>query len=117
MEEFKIFCLDDSEYMDFESFYKGYRIDVYVLLSNKYYQLSVYNPTRLIQDFDSDIEYQGYYNPDVNLVLVEDITPTTINFIVGKLHYRSYFTHIKPIELTEEEITELKPFIVRETDF
>lgn len=50
-----IYCLDESIFHRDESLNKGVRDDIFVLINNVFYRISVYDRCRLIQDFDDEI--------------------------------------------------------------
>lgn len=85
---------NEGERFDFEAMCKGYREDVYVYLGKKKYQLSVYTTTRLIQDFELEIQEYGFYQMPINLILVEEISKDIINNTIHELNKRNFFENL-----------------------
>jgi len=93
-----IYFSDCSEWSEFEANQRGFRIDVYVKIHDDIYNLNIYSPVRLFQDFYSEIEEYGQYVVDPNLVLVKEVNRHEIIEIILKLYRCKYFEEIKPIE-------------------
>ena len=72
--------------------------DVYVLLEKALFQLYIYTPERLVQDFQAELEYYDYYRVDSNLVLVTSADKETIISTILHLYADDYFKEIKPLE-------------------
>ncbi|MBD5144218.1 MAG: hypothetical protein HDT22_11570 [Ruminococcus sp.] len=98
------FSLDD-ELSEFEAINKGYRNDVYAVIDKKIFQLNIYTPIRLIQDFEIEIRYYGFYPVDNNLVLVTNTDKKTIISTVLNLYANHYFNDFNDIKsVTEKQI-------------
>jgi hypothetical protein len=94
-----IYCLENSEWMDFDSDKRGYRGDIYVKADSEYFQLNIYDIVRLKQDFETEIEYYGFFDIESNIVLVEDVTLVKIKKTIEYLYSKQYFKKIKPLEI------------------
>lgn len=106
MTEIEIYFSDDSEFAEFEATQKGYRLDVYIKVEEKYFNVRVYDFIRLKQDFNDEIQSDGYYLIEPNLILVKEVNQKEIKFTVCKLHKQRYFNNLKPLE--HIDITQLK---------
>lgn len=106
MEEIEVYFSDDSDLAEFEATQKGYRVDVYVKVENSYYNVRVYDLIRLKQDFDDEVESEGYYLIEPNLILVKEVNRKEIKFTVYKLYKQRYFDNLKPLEYID--ISDLK---------
>ncbi len=98
MDEIQIHFGNNSELAEFEAINKGYRLDVYVIISESTYNLSVYSLMRLQQDFESEYESYGYYYPDANIILVKNTNKSEIINTIKKLFVNGFFETIKPSE-------------------
>ena len=93
-----IYFSDCSELSEFEANQRGYRVDVYVKIHCDIFHLNIYDPVRLIQDYNIEIEEYGQYVVDPNLVLVKDVNRNEIIEIIKRLYSCKYFEEIKPIK-------------------
>ena len=98
MDEIEVYFLYDSEYIEFETSQKGFRLDVYVHINGEFFNINIYNLIRLKQDFNEAIQDEGYYSIDPNLVLVQDVNKKEILFTIKKLYEQKYFESLKPVE-------------------
>lgn len=98
MDEINIYFSDDSELSEYEATNKGYRVDVYVIVNSRIYNVRVYTMIRLQQDFESDMEDYGIYLMEPNMILVKDSNKQEIIDTIIKLNEQDYFNNIKPIE-------------------
>lgn len=98
MDEINVYFLDDSELAEYEAICKGYRIDVYVSISDHFYNIRAYTMVRLQQDFESENESYGYYAVEPNLVIVRDTNTKEIACTIKKLYEQKYFDEIRPID-------------------
>ncbi|MCI8713644.1 MAG: hypothetical protein HFH23_15620 [Ruminococcus sp.] len=89
--EFEIIYTYDSERDEFEALNKGYRTYVIVQIKEERYELNFISMIRLVQDYEVEQEYLGYYLPEPNTLVVEDVTKETIEKVVKKLYERKYF--------------------------
>ncbi|NOU15926.1 MAG: hypothetical protein HOO91_00005 [Bacteroidales bacterium] len=109
MEELIIYCLDDSELMEFNSINRGFRSDIYVEINDNVFQLIVYDIVRLCQDFESELNDQGFFAVDPNLIIVKEVAVDIIKQTIDKLHKQKYFDKIKPLSRDEIEKLTLTP--------
>lgn len=93
-----IYFSENSEASEFEAVSRGWRQDVYVLIEKALFQLYIYTPERLVQDFQIELEDYGYYQVDSNLVLVTSTDKETIVSTILHLYENGYFKEIKPLE-------------------
>lgn len=108
MEQPQIYFLYDTELSEYEAIQKGYRIDVFVKVDSQYFNLRVYDISRLQQEFESEIDSAGYYAVEPNLVLVREANRKEIVYTVKKLYKQEYFKEIKPInDVNREELIEI----------
>ncbi len=98
MSEINIYFSDDSELAEYESSSRGYRTDVYVKIDNNIFNVRVYAMIRLQQDFESEIESDGFYASEPNLILVKDANKEEIIATIKKLYGQKYFDEIKSID-------------------
>lgn len=103
----QIYCLDNSELADFEAINRGYRKDIYVKVSDRYYHLNIYDIVRLQQDFESELEDYGAFSPDPNLVIVKEVNHMEIKKLANHLYKQKYFEEIKPVENSKIQQLEL----------
>jgi hypothetical protein len=104
----KIYCADNSELADFEASGKGYRSDIYVKTdSGAIYQVNIYDIVRLSQDFETEIESDGYFAIEPNLILVKDVVMSQIKFTIEKLVKQKFFDYLKPINESEVDVSKL----------
>jgi len=86
-----IFYKDDTELASFEAENKGYRNDIVVMVDGKKFELYATAMLRLQQDFECEIERDGYYCPERNMIIVKDISKEQIEYTVKKLYQAGYF--------------------------
>jgi hypothetical protein len=112
MDNFKVYCLDNSELSHYEAEAKGYREDIFVFLNQKYFNLYVYDPIRIVQDFESEYSYYGFFSIEPNLIMVKNVTAESIiNTIRMLIKDTSFFGKIKPIESVPPNLSCLKSSI------
>ena len=107
MDAISVFCLDNSELAEYEAVSKGYREDVYVKVSDRYYHLYIYDIVRLQQDFESELEDYGVFSSDPNLVIVKEVNGMEIRKLANHLYKQRYFEEIKPVEKSKIQQLEL----------
>ncbi len=98
MDKINIYFLDNSELAEYKAINKGYRVDVYIKINDRIYNVRVYTIIRLQQDFESEMENYGFYAAEPNLILVKDSNRKEIIDTVKKLYEQKYFEGIKFIE-------------------
>jgi predicted PilT family ATPase len=92
-----IFFSSDTELSEWEAINKEWRNDVYVFYNDFMFQLNIYTPVRLLQDFETEIKDYGFYSVDENIVLVQSTDKKTIISSLLKLYDEGYFNKIKPL--------------------
>ncbi|MBR4342259.1 MAG: hypothetical protein IKP88_06105 [Lachnospiraceae bacterium] len=95
-QKFNVFFETDSELAEWEAENRGWRNDVYVAINDDIFRLNIYTPTRLLQDYETEIKDYGYYPIDCNIVLVPYAKKETIIATIHKLVEQGYFREIKP---------------------
>ena len=101
MDEIQVFCTDNSDYAEVVCIDKGYRGDIYVKVNDEYFNLNVYDPVRLKQDFEHEYEEYGFFFSDPNLVIVPEVNRQEIVEIAKHLFKSKYFERIKPTSADE----------------
>lgn len=99
-----IFCINNDELIELEYFNKGYRNDIYVKIDELTFHLNFYNPTRLIQDFENEMDSYGYFQIEPNLILVNEVS---INEIIKTIYYLiriKYFNEIMDIKIDTDNL-------------
>jgi len=96
MEEIKIYFQYDTELSEFEAIQKGYRVDVFVKVGGIYFNLKVFDIIRLQQEFKSEVDSEGYYAVEPNLILVKEVNKKEILCTIRNLYKQKYFEEIKP---------------------
>lgn len=89
--EIEIIFEDESELAEYEALNKGRRIDVIVHIGEKKYKLYVIHIKRLQQDFESEIEDNGYYFTDPLTIIVNDMEKEVIKKTIMNLYKDKYF--------------------------
>jgi hypothetical protein len=101
MEEIQSFCTDNSEYAEFDAVNRGYRGDIYIKIGKEYFNLHVYDPVRLSQDFNHEIEEYGFFSSEPNIVIVPEVNSWEIVQLAKYLFKSKYFLRIKPTSADE----------------
>lgn len=96
MKVIEVYFSDDSALAEFEAIQKGYRLDVYVKIEEGYFHVRVYDLKRLKQDFNDEVESDGYYLIEPNLILVKEVNRKEIKFTIGELYEQKYFNNLRP---------------------
>lgn len=92
----KVYCLSNLECFKNEAYSRGCRDDIFVLINDTYYKLSIYDKCRLIQDFDTEISQIGYYIPEPNMLIVERVTEQNIIKTILEAFNNGLFDYLKP---------------------
>lgn len=87
----KIIYEDDTQRAEVEAYYKEYRNDIIVEINGSKYRIYVTTMTRLIQDYETEIEAGEYYMMDPNIVIVKEVTKNTIEKTLEYQASRKYF--------------------------
>ncbi|WP_205510270.1 hypothetical protein [Longitalea arenae] len=104
----KIYCTNNSELAEFEASSRGYRSDIFVKLdSGAIYQVNVYDIVRLKQDFEEEIDSEGYFSIEPNLILVKEVVMSQIRLTIEKLVKQKFFDYLKPIHESEVDVNKL----------
>ncbi len=107
----KIYCQWDPNVAEYEAPLKGYRPDIYVEKDGFLFNVFIYDLVRLRQDFESQVEVDGYFAIEPNVIIVPEVTREhIIKTIEGLNKSWQYFEHIKPVKLSEEERQSLFEF-------
>lgn len=93
----KIYFAYDNEYFEWEAINRGWRNDVYVVCDNCTYHVNVYTPTRLLQDYETEMEGNGFYSIDENIILVSEADKESIISVILRLYCDKYFNKIKSV--------------------
>lgn len=93
-----IYLSNGSEGIESESISKGFRTDIYVKINKKIFNVRAYTLKRLEQDYNSELDWNGFFSIEPNLILVEDTSKEKIIFVINKLHEQGYFHELKNIE-------------------
>ena len=108
MEEIKIYFQYDTELSEFEAIQKGYRVDVFVKVGGIYFNLKVFDIIRLQQEFKSEVDSEGYYAVEPNLILVKEVNKKEILCTIRNLYKQKYFEEIKPTsDINVDELIEI----------
>ena len=91
---YEILYMNDSEKNDYESYNKGYRNDVLVIIGEKKYKLYITDMVRLVQDYESEVEVYGYYYTEPNTIIVREVTKSAISYTIEQLVKCGYFQHL-----------------------
>ncbi len=109
MEEIEIYFQYDSELSEFEAIQKGYRVDVFVKVGGIYFNLRVFDIIRLQQEFENEVDNEGYYAVEPNLILVKEVNKKEILCTIRNLYKHKYFDEIKPTRYVNvDELIEIK---------
>jgi hypothetical protein len=145
-EEFSygIYFGNNTELLEFESYYKGYRLDVYVKIDTNFYNVHVLSIETLKKEFEVENSDYRFYDSEPGAILVKevlrkDIIETLKDMIEGEIMSKNiinqlkqegkthtdeyllrardlFFEKLKPISL--EDISNIKPIrIFRKINF
>lgn len=81
----------DTELAEYEAEQKGWRQDVVVKIGDKKYKVYVTALIRLQQDFEAEMECQGYYSTVPNTIIVKNVTKKEIEDVILKLYRNKFF--------------------------
>ena len=76
-----------------EAWCKGY-LCVKVEIDGKIYIVNVYDIARLQQDFQTEMEYDGSYTTEPNLIIVDEVTPEKIKLALEVNYKNKFFDEI-----------------------
>ncbi len=87
---YKIIFAEDTEIAEYEAVNKGYRKDVTVIIDGRMYNLYVTDIIRLHQDFNSEIEDNGVYQNEPNIIIVKEVSKEEIEKAI-EVHIKGGF--------------------------
>ena len=76
---------------------KGYLCGLKVEVDGKIYIVNIYDIARLQQDFQMEMEYDGYYTTEPNLIIVDEVTPEKIKLTLELNYKNKYFDKIRAV--------------------
>lgn len=94
---FQVYFSTDDKLSEWEAVSKGYRSDVYVLCNGLTYKVNIYTPTRLMQDYETEFEYYGYYIIEENTVIVPEASKENIISSLQRLYNKSEFNKMNSL--------------------
>ena len=90
--DYKIIYEDDSELSDFEALNKGYRKDVILLIGQKKIRLYIIDFVRLCQDYEEEMQNEGFYTDEPNTIIVPEVNKTVIEQKISRLYQSGFFS-------------------------
>lgn len=90
--DYKIIYEDDSELSDFEALNKGFRRDVVLLVGQKIIRLYIVDFVRFCQDYEEEMQNDGFYIDEPNTIIVPEVTKTVIEHKISKLYQLGFFS-------------------------
>ena len=100
----EIYLQFGTEYDIAQSEQKGYKWDVFVKKDNNFYRISAFTPARLQQEIEMSEEYSDYYDIDINLVIIKEVTNEEIIRTMCHLEDDYFFEQLLPLEQNEDWI-------------
>lgn len=85
----------DDERTEIESSWKGWRSDIIVEIDGDRFKINVFDPTRLMQDIETELETNACYTTDPNLIIVKEVTKETIEKTLEHQARQGYFDMLK----------------------
>lgn len=76
---------------DYEALWKGQRGDVLVLIDNKRYNVYPVAINYLFNAYINQIKEFGYYQTEVNIIIVKEVTKREINKVIYELIKTDFF--------------------------
>lgn len=92
----QVFCIYNDDLSNIEALRRGFRGDIFAQVNSLFYQLAVYDITRLRQDFESEVTNNDFFDIEPNIILVKQVERKDILNTINKLFLSSYFDRIKP---------------------
>ena len=109
MDNIKIFFLDDTTLAEYEAVNKGYRIDIFVEIDEKFYNVRAYSLIRLQQDYETEMEASGFYYTEPNMIIVRDANKEEIVYAINRHYKGKYFDGIKSVQnMNLEKLTQVQ---------
>ena len=97
----RIIYTEDNELNEFESYNKGYRNDVIVIIQEKKYYLNIIDYNRLSQDYDNETKNGGKYLNVPNLIIVKEVTKAEIEETIIELEKIGFFRKLGGLDSLE----------------
>lgn len=85
----------DDERTEIEACWKGWRSDIIVEIDGDSFKINVYDPTRLMQDIETELETHECYTTDPNLIIVKEVKKETIEKTLEHQARQGYFDMLK----------------------
>lgn len=98
MDNLVLYCHESSELAEFDALSRGYR-QIFVSKGNQVYLVHIYDFIRIKQDFDTELDSNGFYGIEPNIILVSQVTTKNIVFTVENLNRQRFFEALKPIKI------------------
>lgn len=89
--KYEIIYEDDAELAEFEAINKGHRQDVIVVIGDRRFRLYITDMVRLHQDYDSEVEYNGYFQNEPNMIIVKEASNKEIEKTIERLVKEGFF--------------------------
>jgi hypothetical protein len=106
MDKIELYSHENSELADFEALSRGYR-QVYASKGNEVFLLHIYDIVRLKQDFETELESNGFFGIEPNIILVKEVTLNNIAYTLERLNRQSFFESLKSIEIGDVHLERL----------
>lgn len=81
----------DTIRSEMEAEEKEWRGGIIVIIGSKQYELSAISIYRLQQEFHREIQEQGFFWPENNTIIVENVTKKEIEFTIKKLYEHGFW--------------------------
>ena len=91
---YSIIFEDDTDIAEYEAINKGYRKDVTVLIDDRRFKLYITDIVRLHQDVDLEIEENGYYQNEPNIIIVKEVSKAEIEKTIDALYKGGFFDEL-----------------------
>ena len=91
---YSIIFEDDTDLAEYEAINKGYRKDVTVLIDDRRFKLYITDIVRLHQDVDLEIEENGYYQNESNIIIVKEVSKAEIEKTIDALYRGGFFDEL-----------------------
>lgn len=98
-----------SEREIWEAEHREYLLNLKVEADGKTYLINVFGIARLQQEFQMETEVDGYYAPDPNLVIVDEVTQEKIKFTLENIYKQGYFETIAEANDAQKYFMKMKP--------
>lgn len=95
--KFEVIFLYDDYSSNLDAPVRGYRSYIFVKIMSELYHITAYDIVRLRQDMETELEYQGFFPIEPNIILVREVTKEEILTTIKGLYENKYFDYIKPL--------------------